>query len=131
MIVFPYAALVSLLSVLLMFGTAMHVGRSRMQYQVKAPATTGHEMFERAYRIQVNTIENFLMMFPSLWIYAVFTDDLGAGVIGVIWLVGRVMYAVAYQNDPPKRGTGFMVGMFAIASLWLGGLYGVVDTLVH
>ena len=131
MIVFPYAALVSLLSFLLMFGTAMHVGRSRMQYQVKAPATTGHEMFERAYRIQVNTIENFLMMFPSLWIYAVFTDDLGAGVIGVIWLVGRVMYAVAYQNDPAKRGTGFMVGMFAIASLWLGGLYGVVDTLVH
>jgi len=131
MIVFPFAALVSLVSVLLMLGTSIHVGRARMQYQVKAPATTGHEMFERAYRIQVNTIESFLMMFPSLWIYAVFTDDLGAGVIGAIWLMGRVWYGVAYQNDPPKRGRGFMMALFAIAALWLGGLYGVVDTLVN
>jgi glutathione S-transferase len=131
MIVFPFAALVSLVSVLLMLGTSIHVGRARMQYQVKAPATTGHEMFERAYRIQVNTIESFLMMFPSLWIYAVFTDDLGAGVIGAIWLVGRVVYGLDYQKDPAKRGRGFMVGFFAIAALWLGGLYGVVDTLVN
>ena len=101
MIVFPFAALVSLVSVLLMLGTSIHVGRARMQYQVKAPATTGHEMFERAYRIQVNTIESFLMMFPSLWIYAVFTDDLGAGVMARFgWWAAWCMASTTKKTPP-------------------------------
>jgi len=62
-----------------MFGLTFNVGRARVKYQVKAPAVSGHELFERAYRIQLNTIENVLMFLPALWLYALFIGDKGAG----------------------------------------------------
>jgi glutathione S-transferase len=131
MIVFPFAALATLLAVALMFVFSVMVGIARGKYQVSAPAVTGHEMFERTYRIQMNTIESFLLMGPALWVYAVFTDDIGAGVIGLLWIVGRIVYARTYLNNPKSRTAGFAIATFAIVSLWLGGLYGVVDTLMH
>jgi hypothetical protein len=42
----PYAALITLLTIAVMFWTALNVGRARATYGVKAPATSGHEMFE-------------------------------------------------------------------------------------
>jgi glutathione S-transferase len=131
MIVFPFAALATLLAILLMFVFSLMVGRARGKYQVSAPHVTGHEMFERTYRVQMNTIEQFLLMGPALWIYAVFTDDIGAGVIGLIWIVGRIVYANSYMKDPKSRTAGFAITMLATLSLWLGGLYGVIDTLIH
>jgi glutathione S-transferase len=131
MIVFPFAALATLLCVVLMFAFSLMVGMARGKYQVPAPAVSGHEIFERTYRVQANTLEQFLLMGPSLWIYAVFTDDIGAGVIGLIWIVGRLIYARAYIRNPKSRTLGFAITMFATLCLWLGGLYGVVDTLVH
>ena len=131
MIVFPFAALATLLAVVLMFGFSVITGRARGKYGVHAPSVTGHEQFERAYRVQMNTIESVLMMLPALWVYAIFTDDVGAGVIGLVWAIGRLLYARAYLNDPKKRTLGFAISTFAMASLWLGGLYGVVMTLVR
>jgi hypothetical protein len=37
------------------------VAKARGQYGVKAPAITGHEMFERHYRVQMNTIETLIV----------------------------------------------------------------------
>ena len=122
-----YASLTTLLTVLLMFGITFNVGRARAKYKVKAPAVTGNEIFERAYRIQLNTIENVLMFLPALWLYAVFTGDIGAGVGGIIWLIGRLWYAIAYQINPAKRGPGFLISLLIIIGLWLGaasGIYG-------
>jgi glutathione S-transferase len=127
----PLASLVTLMVVLLMFVTGLNVGRARGRYGIKAPAVTGHEMFERAYRIQMNTLENASMMLPALWLYAAFIGDKGAGAMGAIWVIARVWYAIAYQRDPAKRGGGFGLGMFASVGLWLGALWGVVKVLMH
>lgn len=67
----PYTALVTLLICLLLCGTAANVGRARGRYGIKAPAVTGHEMFERAYRIQMNTLENAVLLLPTLWLMLV------------------------------------------------------------
>lgn len=119
---YPLTAGVTLLLVLLMFGTAWNVGRAREKYGVKAPATTGNEYFERAYRIQLNTMEWALVFLPTLWIFAAFVSDLYAMIAGLIGLAGRILYAVSYQRDPATRGTGFMIGMlaFGIIGLWAG-----------
>jgi glutathione S-transferase len=61
-----YTSFITLLTVLLMLGLTFNVGRARGKYQVKAPAVSGHELFERAYRIQLNTIESVLMFLPAL-----------------------------------------------------------------
>ena len=85
----PMAAFVTLLTVLLLFVTALNVGRARVRYGIKAPAVSGHEVFERAFRIQMNTLENTVLMLPALWLYAGLIGDRGAGMMGIVWLVGR------------------------------------------
>ena len=126
----PLASLVTLFAVALMFWTAINVGKARAKYEVKAPATSGHEMFDRAYRIQMNTLESAMLLLPSMWIYAGLIGDLGAGVSGAIWITGRIWYALAYQQDPAKRGPGFGISFLAIAGMWAGGLWAAIKLLI-
>jgi glutathione S-transferase len=107
------------------------VGRARGRYGVKAPAVSGHEMFERAFRVQMNTLEGVVLMLPALWLYAVFIDDRGAGVMGLIWLAARTWYAIAYQRDPATRGGGFVLGLLMFSGLWLGAFWGVLRVLLR
>ena len=107
------------------------VSKAREKFQVKAPAISGNEEFERVYRIQMNTIENVLLFLPAMWIYAFYLGDLGAACTGLIWVIGRTLYAVAYRTNPSKRGLGFLISMIAVLGAWLGGLYGVIQLWVH
>jgi glutathione S-transferase len=127
----PLASLVTLFVVILMFGTGINVARARIRYGIKAPAVTGHEMFERAFRIQMNTLENAALLLPALWLYAGFIGDRGAAAMGVIWIAARVWYAVAYQKDPAKREGGFTVAFLAVIGLSLGALWGVAGVIMH
>jgi len=126
----PLTSLATLLAVALMFWTAINVGKARAKYEVKAPATSGHEMFDRAYRIQMNTLESAMLLIPSMWIYAVLIGDLGACVAGAIWIAGRIWYALAYQQDPAKRGPGFGISFLAIAGMWVGGIWAAIKLLI-
>ena len=125
----PLTALITLMAIALMFWTAIGVGRARVKYEVKAPATSGNDMFDRAYRVQMNTMESALMMLPALWVYAAFIGDTGAAAMGLAWVSGRIWYALAYQKDPAKRGGGVSLALLAVAGLWAGGLWGVVKAL--
>jgi len=127
----PLTSLVTLLVALLMLATSLNVARARGLYGIKAPAVTGHEMFERAFRIQMNTLENAALMLPALWLYAGLIGDRGAGVMGIIWIAARVWYALAYYKDPAKRGGGFTVSFLAFVGLWLGALWGVAKVMIH
>jgi glutathione S-transferase len=127
----PLTSLVTLMAVLLLFATGLNVGRARGRYGIKAPAVTGNEMFERAFRIQMNTLESVALMLPALWLYATYVGDRGAGVMGLIWVLARVWYAVAYQMDPAKRLGGFGLSVLAFAGVWAGALWGVVKTMLH
>ena len=126
----PLTALITLMAIALMFWTAIGVGRARVKYEVKAPATSGNDMFDRAYRVQMNTMESALMMLPALWVYAAFIGDTGAAAMGLAWVAGRIWYALAYQKVPAKRGGGFSLALLAVAGLWAGGLWGVVKALI-
>ncbi len=128
---FPLTSLMTLLAVLLMFATSVNVGKARVKYKIAAPAITGHEIFDRAYRVQMNTLEAAAMLLPTLWVYALFVDDISAFVIGMIWLVGRIWYAIAYQINPAKRGPGFGIGFLAFAALFIAATVKIMMTLVH
>jgi glutathione S-transferase len=122
---YPLTSLITLLTVLLMFITTVIVGKARVKYAIMAPATSGHEMFDRAYRVQMNTMEAALMMLPALWIYAVFNGEIGAFAMGVIWLLGRAWYAQAYLSNPARRGPGFGSAFVTLAGLLFGALMGL------
>jgi glutathione S-transferase len=125
-----YLALITVLTVLLMAATVFMVGRARGKYGVKAPATTGHEGFERAFRVQMNTQEAALMFLPSLWVAAAFGVAWVSAALGAAWLVGRIWYAVAYSNPAGNRGPGFLIGMVALLGLILQALWGIAWTFV-
>jgi len=118
-------ALVTLLTVLLQFGTLMLVAHARGRHQIKAPATTGHPAFERAYRVQMNTLEGTLMFLPSLWLAANYGFPLWAGLAGLVWIVGRVWYAVGYLKDPAKREFGFITSTVAWVVLVVLAAFGL------
>ncbi|TAL97596.1 MAG: MAPEG family protein [Rhodanobacter sp.] len=122
-------ALVTLLTMLLLFGTSWVVGSARSKYQIKAPATSGHPAFERAYRVQMNTLEQTVLFLPTLWLAASYGFSGWAGIAGLVWLVGRVWYALAYLKDPAKRGPGFGVATLGWFALLIMAGIGVVRAL--
>lgn len=118
-------AVVVLLTVLLQCGTAYAAGRARALYGVKAPATSGHPLFERAFRVQMNTLESTLMFLPALWLAATYGAPLWSGIAGLVWVLGRVWYAVGYLRDPARREGGFIVaavGLLAVLGMGAIGL---------
>jgi uncharacterized MAPEG superfamily protein len=118
-------ALVTLLTVLLQFGTMFVAGWARGKYRIEAPATTGHPAFERAYRVQMNTLESTVMFLPTLWLAVHYGYVLWAGIAGLVWIAGRVWYALAYLGDARKRGAGYMVSMLGWAALLVMGVLGM------
>ncbi len=122
--------LVILLTVVLLFATIFLTGRARAKHGIKAPATTGHPVFERAYRIQMNTLEQTVMFLPTLWLAARFGNPTWAGILGLVWLLGRAWYIVAYRRDAAKRGAPFVIGMLAWGLLFILAAYGVIRLLL-
>jgi uncharacterized MAPEG superfamily protein len=103
----------------LLFGVA--VGGARGRYGVKAPATTGHETFERYYRVQMNTLELLVVFLPALPLFAYYVSVRWAAVLGLVYVVGRFVYFFAYVKDPARRGLGYVVSYVPVAVLLLGG----------
>lgn len=123
-------ALVVLLAVLLQFGTMFAVGRARGKYGIHAPATSGHPAFERAYRVQMNTLEAVLLFLPTLWLAARYGFAGWAGVAGLAWIVGRTWYALAYLRDAARRGGGYVLGMLAWAAVLVMAVIGLARALL-
>jgi uncharacterized MAPEG superfamily protein len=122
-------ALVTLLAVLLMFGTSWAVGAARGRYNIVAPATSGHPAFERAFRVQMNTLEAVMLFLPTLWLAAHYGFASWAGIAGLVWLAGRIWYALAYLKDAGKRGGGYVLGMAGWAATLLMAVVGVARAL--
>lgn len=106
----------------LFFGAS--VGWARGRYGVKAPATAGHEQFERHYRVQMNTLELLVVFLPAMPLFAFYVSTTWAAVLGLVYVVGRLVYYVAYLEDPAKRGLGYLLSWVPVAILLLGGAGG-------
>jgi glutathione S-transferase len=117
---------VALLAVAQFFAFGILVGRARKQYEVKAPAVSGNEQFERALRVQMNTLEQLAGFLPTLLIAAQYWSNALVAGIGVVYLVARVIYRQAYIADPGKRQVGFVLTVLPTAVLLLLGLVGAV-----
>jgi glutathione S-transferase len=106
-----------------------NAARARGKYKVEAPATTGNPAFERAYRVQMNTLEQIVFFLPALWLFSYFSSPSWGGVLGLVWVGGRAYYAWSYYRDPASRGPGFMIATTASIILFVGGFVGVMVAL--
>jgi uncharacterized membrane protein YecN with MAPEG domain len=104
----------------------MLTGQARGRFGVPAPATTGNPSFERYFRVQQNTIEQLVIFFPALYLFASFVSESWAALLGLVFILGRIVYFRGYVADPAKRGPGFMLSFLPNVILLLGGLIGAI-----
>jgi len=125
-----YVAIVSVLALLQYVAFGAAVAHARGKYGVRAPAVAGHEVFERYFRVQQNTLELIVVLLPALWLFAQYVDANWAAGLGVAYLLGRTLYFFGYVRDPAKRELGFGLTALPIVVLLVGALIGAVARLV-
>jgi glutathione S-transferase len=128
--IFPFTSLSTLFAVLIYFVLSVNVARARKTYGIVAPAVTGHLEFEKRYRVQMNTVEQFIVFLPILWLSAVWVGDGFAASMGLIWSLGRILYARGYYAAAEKRGPGFGLCALATIGMLLVTLFEVIKSIV-
>jgi len=111
----------------LVFG--LLVGRARVRCNVQPPATTGHPVFERYFRVQQNTLEQLIVFVPSVWLFGMYVSAVWAAGLGVLFVIGRALYLTGYVADPKKRFAGFGLSYLPNLILVLGALAGAILSL--
>ena len=106
------------------------VGSTRDKYGVAAPATTGNPQWERLYRIQVNTAEQLVLFIPAIYGFAYYVSESWAAGIGVLFVIGRVVYFLGYRVAAERRLPGAVMSGPPSYILVVGALVGLVRTLI-
>lgn len=129
---FEYAltGLVTILTLLVYIWMVIKVGQARGKHEIQAPETQGPDDFMRVMRVHANTVEGLVLFLPALWLFAAIWGDFLAGVIGVVYPIGRIVYALGYYAEAGKRSAGFMIGFISTVILLLGALVGLLMSVV-
>ncbi|MFL6619843.1 MAG: MAPEG family protein [Povalibacter sp.] len=125
-----YVAIVSVLALLEFLILGLLVAIARGKYGVAAPAVSGHEMFERHFRIHMNTLEQLVVFLPAMWICTRYFDPTWVAALGSLFVIGRIVYAVSYFRDPRKRTMGFVLTSLPVMAYLVIILYGAIGRLV-
>jgi len=96
--------------------------------QIKSAETEEHRqamyLFNCAQRAHYNFLEHYVIALPALLVAGVGYPR-SAAVFGLIWSVGRALYATGYTNPNKEKGAGRYNGMmFYIGEMGLIGLVG-------
>ncbi len=117
--------LVTVLALIEYLVLGVMVGQARGRYKIEAPATTGDPMFERYFRVHQNTLESLIVFLPALWLCGLTLTGRGAALLGLLYIVARVVYVRGYLADPKGRAAGAMMTFAANGLLLIGSLIGV------
>lgn len=123
-------AIVGALALLEYLAFVLLCGHARGRFGVAAPATSGNTAFERYFRVQMNTAEQLLIFLPGLALFAFYVSARVAAALGVVFILGRALYARGYLVDPARRGPGFALTLLANVVLLAGGLLGALLRLI-
>ena len=122
--------LVTLCALLEYFAFGWLVGPARAKYGVHAPAMSGHEVFDRYFRVQQNTLELLIIFVPALYIAAQYWNPMLVAATGVVYIIGRLLYLRGYVSAPAARHNGFLLSVIPVFVLVAAGALGAVWALV-
>jgi glutathione S-transferase len=125
-----YVELVAILAVVQYIAFAVLTASVRAKSGLKAPAIAGHDGFERMYRVQMNTLELLVAFLPFLFLAAKYWPAYLVAGLGVVYVIGRLIYWRAYVNNPASRTLGFAVSMLPTVTLGVLAVVGIVMSLV-
>ena len=74
----------------------------------------------------MNTLEYLVIFLPLFWLCGTFFNRWIACALGIVWIVGRVLYMQGYLESPEKRETGGIVQGIALGLLAITSLLGVI-----
>lgn len=120
------SAAVTILTAMVLFFTMALVGRYRGKHKIMPPAMSGHPEVERALRAQGNTVEQVVIFLPLLWVATLYFHGWIPAALGLVWCIGRVLYALGYVQEANKRGPGFAIASLASLALLVLSIWGVV-----
>jgi glutathione S-transferase len=126
----PLVHLVIGLALAQFFFFLMAVGKARGTYKVPAPATTGNDIFERYFRVQMNTLELLVIFVPSIILFGAYVSAYIAAALGFIYLIGRLIYFTSYVKDPKTRSLGYGLSALPVIVLVAGGIIGAIRAAV-
>ena len=127
----PYVHIVVCLALVEFLYFALAVAGARGRYKVAAPAVTGNEIFERYLRVQMNTLEQLIVFIPAIILFGQYLSPYIAAALGVVFLIGRLLYFFAYVKDPKKRELGFALSFLPTVILLGGAIFGAVRAAIH
>jgi glutathione S-transferase len=125
----PLVHLVIALALVEFFLFCVAVARARTRYNIPAPATTGNDVFERYFRVQMNTLEQLVIFVPSVLLFARYVNVYGAAGLGVVFLIGRALYFQGYVKAPQARHVGFILSVVPNLALLIGAIIGAIVAL--
>ena len=128
---YVYPGILSAVALLVYYYTLFKSGMARARFEIQAPSHDGPEEYVRHVRAHQNTLEHLALFLPGLWLFAIAVDPLWAAGIGIIWPVGRLMYATGYYNAPEKRSLGLYISMPPIYIFVPGSLIGLIVKAVQ
>lgn len=121
-----YVHVVAVLAILQFFLFGILVGRARKRYGVRAPAISGHDLFEREFRVHMNTLEQLVGFLPALLIASLYWPNEIIASIGAVYLAGRFLYRHLYIADPARRSPGFLLTVIPTFTLLGACMVGAV-----
>lgn len=121
-----YVHIVAVLAILQFSLFGVLVGRARKRHGVKAPAMSGHEMFERAFRVHMNTLEQLIAFLPALLLASVYWPNAIVAAVGAVYIAGRFLYRHLYLKDPASRSPGFLLTVIPTFTLLGATIVGAV-----
>ena len=124
----PLVAIVTVLALIQYVVQGVRVGQARQRYGVEAPATTGHAIFERHFRVHQNTLEQLVIFLPAMWLFGWFVKGWIAALLGIVFIVARFIYERGYVAEPSQRERGAILTTIVNGVLLIGALIGA---LVH
>lgn len=91
----------------------------------------GSPAFEATPREQLNPVESLVIFVPAVWFFGVFADPGWATMLGGVFLIGRIAYAIGCLGRTPSKLT-FALGRVLSSSAELALLIGAISgLLVH
>ena len=122
-----YVVIITMLALLQYLYFAVRVGGARGRFNIPAPAMSGNEEFERYVRVQQNTLEQLVIFLPALWAAATVGNPFYACAAGLLFIIGRGLYARAYVREPGSRIVGFVLTLVANLALIGAALWGAIS----
>lgn len=126
----PLVHLVIGLALVQFFFFLLAVSRARSTYKIAAPATTGNEVFERYFRVQMNTLELLVMFVPAILIFGQYFGAYLAAALGAVYLIGRLVYFTSYVKNPKSRGIGYGLSVTPIMIMVVGSIIAAIRATV-